>query len=78
MLSVITSLMRTPSPPSQAGFCCRRTEAASARPPVSAPVRASIRATSRAAMPARSMMNPATTKKGMARSGNLAMPAKKL
>ena len=51
---------------------------ATARPPVMLPTMASTSVTMRAAMPARSMMKPARMKKGMASSGTLAMPAKKL
>jgi hypothetical protein len=54
------------------------TTVARASPPVAEPTSSSMRSMMRSAMPAFSMMTPARMKKGMARRGNLAIPAKKL
>lgn len=51
---------------------------AMAKPPVMSPTRFSTRRTMRAAIPALSIMKPAKIKKGIARRGTFATPAKKL
>ena len=51
---------------------------ATARPPVMSPTSCLMRLMIRSAMPTFSMMTPARMKKGIARRGNFAMPAKKL